>query len=95
VYCEVVSWKEDTDKILSRAPIGIVFSGGPSSVYEKDAPKVERRLLEAGIPILGICYGCQLIVQLLGGEVIAAQSDHAREYGRTRIKLDGSCALFG
>ena len=94
VYCEVVPWTEDTDRILGREPIGLVFSGGPSSVYEPNAPTVERRLLEAGIPVLGICYGCQLIVRLLGGSVIAAQDDRAREYGRTRTRFDGSCPLF-
>ncbi|MBR5429343.1 MAG: glutamine-hydrolyzing GMP synthase [Firmicutes bacterium] len=94
VYCEVVPWTEETGRILARKPIGIVLSGGPASVYEQDAPRVERRLLEAGVPVLGICYGCQLIVRLLGGSVSAAQAERAREYGRTRTRFDGSCPLF-
>ena len=94
VYCEVLPWTARTETILAKKPIGLVFSGGPASVYAEGAPTVEKALLEQGIPVLGICYGCQLMVRLLGGEVKAAQADTAREYGRTQTAFDTETPLF-
>lgn len=94
VYCEVLPWTASLETVLSKRPIGIIFSGGPASVYEENAPTADPKILEAGIPVLGICYGCQLLVKLAGGAVKAAASDSAREYGRTEVKFDPTCALF-
>ena len=60
VYCELLPYSTPTEKILDKKPIGIIFTGGPSSVFEENAPSVDKKLLDAGIPVLGICYGCQL-----------------------------------
>lgn len=90
VYCEVLPWTASAESILAKAPIGIILSGGPASVYEENAPTMDPRLLREGIPVLGICYGCQLMVQLLGGWVRPAQEDGAREYGRTPTRCGGS-----
>lgn len=94
VYCEVLSWKTPYDTIVSKNPIGIVLSGGPSSVYEKDAPTIDKRIFELNIPILGICYGMQLMVHLLGGEVVPAQDDLSREYGKALTTFHSHCLLF-
>ena len=94
VYCEVLPWTAKAEEILSKDPIGLVLSGGPASVYADGAPTMDRSLLDAGIPVLGICYGCQLMVQLLGGRVEAAARDTAREYGRTPAHYDAACPLF-
>jgi GMP synthase (glutamine-hydrolysing) len=95
VYCEVHPHDMPLEEIRRFDPLGIIFTGGPHSVYLPDAPKVDRGVFELGVPILGICYGCQLMAQLLGGRVTAAQDDSAREYGKTPTVLDPSCALFG
>ena len=94
VYCEVRPYDMPLEEIRRFAPIGIIFTGGPNSVYLPGAPKVEPGLFELGIPILGICYGCQLLAQMLGGRVTAAQDDTAREYGKTETVFDPDCALF-
>ena len=77
--------------MLAYRPQGIVLSGGPSSVYEKKAPSVSKELFEQGIPVLGICYGMQLVTHLSGGEV--AKSKH-REYGRAELTIDDAGDLF-
>src|SRR4030042_561114 len=69
VYCEIVPSDTPTAEILARRPKGIVFSGGPSSVYEDGAPLCDPALFSAGVPILGICYGMQLMAKMLGGRV--------------------------
>ena len=69
VYSEVVPWNMPMADILARKPIGIILSGGPSSVHDDNAPRIDPALYEAGIPILGICYGMQLTALLLGGAV--------------------------
>jgi GMP synthase (glutamine-hydrolysing) len=69
VYCEIIRHDISADVIAARKPIAIVLSGGPSSVYEENAPKCDPRIFSMGIPILGICYGMQLATQALGGAV--------------------------
>ena len=94
VYCEVHPHSMSLEEIRRFDPIGLIFTGGPHSVYLPDAPKVDPGVFELGLPILGICYGCQLMAQMLGGRVTAAQDDSAREYGKTPTDFEGSCALF-
>ncbi|HEX4825629.1 MAG TPA: glutamine-hydrolyzing GMP synthase [Candidatus Polarisedimenticolaceae bacterium] len=84
VYCEVVPFHAGLEAIRSRAPKGIILSGGPDSVYDAQAPKVERALFEMGVPVLGICYGMQLMMQALGGDV---QPAAGREYGPATIEV--------
>ncbi len=94
VYCEVKPFGISLDEIRAFDPIGIIFTGGPNSVYEADSPHVDCGVFELGLPILGICYGCQLLAHELGGRVTAAQDDSAREYGKTDTFFDTSCKLF-
>ena len=94
VYCEVKPYTLPLEEIRRLAPIGLIFTGGPNSVYDDSAPHVDPALFELGIPILGICYGCQLMAHTLGGRVTAAQDDSAREYGKTETWFDTSCRLF-
>ena len=94
VYCELHPHDMPLEEIRRFDPIGIIFTGGPHSVYEAGAPTVDPGVFSLGVPILGICYGCQLMAQLLGGRVTAAQDDAAREYGKTPTFFDASCALF-
>ena len=91
VYCEILPYNAPVDKIISLKPQGIVFSGGPSSVYSAAAPKCDMKVFELGIPVLGICYGMQLMADVLGGGVAHADS---REYGNTRLYIDQSDGVF-
>ena len=91
VYSEVLPYSASMDKIRSFAPRGIIFTGGPNSVYLEDAPKCDPEIFSLGIPILGICYGSQLMAHMLGGKVDTAP---VSEYGRTEVETDGSSALF-
>ena len=91
VYCEILPYTTKLEEILAKAPKGIVFSGGPNSVYEENSPKIDKRIFEKNIPILGICYGYQLISFLLDGKV---SSSNVREYGKTEIDLEVSNKLF-
>jgi len=91
VFCEVLSYDTDLEEIKSKNPKGIIFTGGPSVVTEADAPKVDAGVFDLGIPILGICYGCQLIGHVFGGMIEAAE---LREYGKADIELDTSHVLF-
>lgn len=90
VYAEVLPYTTDVETIRAKNPCGIIFTGGPNSVYAENAPACSKELLECGIPILGICYGSQLIAHLMGGTVAAAPR---REYGKTQVKL-GDSPLF-
>lgn len=94
VYCEVKPYTTPLDEIKARNPIGIIFTGGPSSVYEAGSPQVDPAIFELGIPVLGICYGCQLLAHHLGGKVVPASGASAREYGKTETYYDTDCALF-
>ena len=91
VYCEVHPYDMDVEKIRSINPKGIIFTGGPNSVYEKEAPKVDTKILELGIPVLGICYGAQLIMHLLGGKVATAP---VGEYGKAEVTVNAGSSLF-
>lgn len=91
VYCEIYSYRNAIEKIKEKKPKGIILTGGPNSVYEKNAPSISKELFELGIPVLGLCYGAQLMAFVLGGEVKRAQN---REYGKTDIKLDNTSSLF-
>jgi GMP synthase (glutamine-hydrolysing) len=91
VYCEIVSHDTPVESLVARNPRGIIFSGGPSSVYEPDAPHIDPAIYEAGIPILGICYGLQLMAYQLGGEV---RPGGRREYGRAELKILDTAPLF-
>ncbi len=94
VYCEVKPFGTSLEEIKAFDPIGIIFTGGPNSVYEAGSPHVDTGVYSLGLPILGICYGCQLLAHELGGRVTAAQDDSAREYGKTDTYFDTSCKLF-
>ena len=94
VYCEVKPYATSLDAIRAMDPIGIIFTGGPNSVYDPASPQADPGLFTLGVPILGICYGCQLIAHNLGGRVTAATADSAREYGKTETYFDTACKLF-
>ena len=94
VYCEVLPWTIPTTFIQDKNPIGIILSGGPFSVYEEKAPKIDKTIFNLGIPVLGICYGMQLMVSLLGGKVEPAQDKKGREYGKAVASFDEKCLLF-
>ena len=94
VYCEVKPYTTPLADLLAMKPIGFIFTGGPNSVYLEDAPHVDPALFDAGVPVLGICYGCQIIAHHLGGKVVAANDATAREYGKTETFFDTNCKLF-
>lgn len=95
VYCEVhPAMKMTVEAILAYDPIGIILTGGPNSVYGNSAPRLPQEVFELGIPMLGICYGCQLMAHQLGGIVTEAGANDAREYGRTLTHIDTECVLF-
>jgi GMP synthase (glutamine-hydrolysing) len=91
VYSELVSYDAPVEEIMACKPEGIILSGGPNSVYGKEAPRVDRRLFELGMPTLGICYGMQLMALELGGKVGATQ---IREYGRSDLRVKEHGMLF-
>ena len=81
VYCEIYSYKTDIEKIKEMNPKGIILTGGPNSCYEEGAPTYTKELFELGIPVLGLCYGAQLMQHILGGTVEKAP---VREYGKQK-----------
>ncbi len=91
VYCEIYSYKTDIQKIKAMNPKGIILTGGPSSCYEENAATCSPELFKLGIPVLGLCYGAQLMQHVLGGKVERATD---REYGKTAITVDPSASLF-
>ena len=91
VYCEVHPHTLSLDKIKEINPKGIIFTGGPNSVYGEDSPRCEKEIFELGIPILGICYGSQLMAYMLGGTVETAP---VSEYGKTEVTVDTTSKLF-
>ncbi|WP_251862007.1 glutamine-hydrolyzing GMP synthase [Clostridium sp. Marseille-Q2269] len=91
VYCEIIPYSTSVEKIKERSPKGIIFTGGPNSVYTQNAPRVQKELFDLGIPVLGICYGDQLMAYSLDGEV---KSPDKREYGKTEVNLNNSSLLF-
>lgn len=94
VYCEVHPYTMPVEAIKVYSPIGIIFTGGPGSVYEADSPQVDPAVFELGVPVLGICYGCQLLAHNLGGQVTPAQDDSAREYGKTETYYNVTSPIF-
>ncbi|HJB15620.1 MAG TPA: glutamine-hydrolyzing GMP synthase [Candidatus Blautia excrementipullorum] len=91
VYCEIYSYKTDIEKIKELQPKGIIFTGGPNSVYLEDSPTYTDEIYKLGIPILGICYGSQLMMHQLGGKVEKAP---VREYGRIEVNVDTNSKIF-
>jgi GMP synthase (glutamine-hydrolysing) len=91
IYSEIHPYDISVEKVKSLSPKGMVLSGGPASVYERNAPRCDPALFRMGIPILGICYGMQLIGHFLGGEVNGSEK---REYGKAKLILDRSATLF-
>ena len=94
IYCEVISYKTPISEIRARNPKGIIFTGGPNSVYLDDSPRMDREILELGIPVLGICYGAQFMVYALDGLIEPAHDSSLSEYGRTECTVDTSSPLF-
>ena len=91
VYCEIYSYKTDLEKIKAMNPKGIILTGGPNSCYEEDSPTCSKELFELGIPVLGLCYGAQLMQHVLGGKVARAD---VREYGKTEVLVDKPSSLI-
>ena len=91
VYSEVVPFNISIEKIKEKNPKGIIFTGGPASVYGEDSPRCEKEIFDLGIPVLGICYGMQLMTYTLGGQVAKADK---REYGTTQVNIDNNSSLF-
>ncbi len=91
VYCELMPFDTPVEELAALKPSGIVFSGGPASVYEAEAPQCDVRIFQLGVPILGICYGMQLMASQLGGQVVGGEK---REYGRTELRVLEGDDLF-
>jgi len=91
VYCEIIPYTTSLEQIAKLAPKGIILSGGPASVEGQNSPMISPAIFEMGIPILGICYGQQLMCKLLGGQVSAGDT---REFGRAVVSVSKNCRLF-
>ena len=83
VYCEIIPWNKPLEEIKAKNPKGIIFTGGPNSVYDDNSPKCDSALFEMGVPVLGICYGCQLMAYTLGGKV--GHAGEKSEYGKAEV----------
>lgn len=91
VYSEVVSWRHALEKIKEKEPKGIIFTGGPNSVYAENAPHLDKAIFDLGYPVLGICYGMQLMAQTLGGKVSRAAQ---QEYGKIKLHIQDDSGIF-
>lgn len=91
VYCEIYSYKVDIEKIKEMNPKGIILTGGPNSCYEENSPTYSKELFELGIPVLGLCYGAQLMQHVMGGKVERAD---VREYGKSNLTVNNNSPLF-
>jgi GMP synthase (glutamine-hydrolysing) len=91
VYCEIIPFTYGVEKIKAKNPSAVIFTGGPNSAYGEDSPSIDSKIFDLGIPILGICYGDQLMAHILGGKVSTAP---VREYGKTNVNLDSTSKLF-
>ena len=92
VYCEIMPWKKSLEEIKAKNPKGIIFTGGPNSVYDDASPKVDPALFALGVPILGICYGCQLMAYTLSGKV--GHAAELSEYGKAEVAFDTTSKLL-
>jgi len=91
VYCQIVQHNISLDEIKELNPEGIILSGGPSSIYKKNSPKIDTEILNLNIPVLGICYGMQFMVNALGGKVVGAGKP---EYGFAELDIKNPESLF-
>src|SRR5689334_13279532 len=91
VYCEIHPCTMSFEDVRAKSPRAIILSGGPASVYEEGAPHVDKRIFELGVPVLGICYGMQLIAHLLGGKVERSQK---REFGLAKVVIEKTEGIF-
>jgi GMP synthase (glutamine-hydrolysing) len=91
VYCEIVPFQNAQAAFAALRPKGVILSGGPASVLEEGAPRVPMAIFEAGVPVLGICYGEQLMAAQLGGRV---EAGHHREFGRAEVEVTKPSALY-
>ncbi|MEG2395346.1 MAG: glutamine-hydrolyzing GMP synthase, partial [Ruthenibacterium sp.] len=91
VYSEIVPYTRAIEAVREKKPKGVIFTGGPNSVYLPEAPTISREIFELGVPVLGICYGAQLMMHLLGGSVATAPE---REYGKTQVTVNTASKLF-
>ena len=91
VYCEVYPYHKAVEKIKELKPRGVIFTGGPNSVYEEKAPHIDAAVFELGVPVLGLCYGMQMMAYLLGGTVKEADK---REFGKTETTVDTKSLVF-
>lgn len=94
IYCEVISYKTPIEEIRAKNPKGIIFTGGPNSVYLESSPRMGKEIFELGVPILGICYGAQFLVYGLEGTVTEANETAVAEFGRTDCEFDNTSPLF-
>ncbi|MGE4486782.1 MAG: glutamine-hydrolyzing GMP synthase, partial [Synergistaceae bacterium] len=92
VFSEILFWDSPAEKIETSSPSGIIISGGPRSVLDSDAPSIPMHILRSDVPVLGICYGMQLIAHQFGGKV---KRGEAAEYGRAKVKFSADGRLFG
>lgn len=91
VYSEIIRFDTTAAKLRENLPAGIILSGGPNSVFEEGAPGIDPEIFNLGIPVLGVCYGMQLMSQMLGGKVAPGES---REYGKTEMETVAGNILF-
>ena len=92
VYCEIMPWNKPIEEIKAKNPKGIIFTGGPNSVYDEKSPHCDPEIFELGVPVLGICYGCQLMAYTLGGKV--GNANEKSEYGKTEVTFDTESKLM-